>query len=413
MFFFFFFFFDETNGKKSKRTFENARWQKKANKGEWSELYTLYKLLSEQNLYPINLDDKKGLRLRMPILSILRNTEQYLKAEYKVEENGQIVINANGHDIIQIAKGEFDAYAPKLFEAIKKGVIKKEGTKKNSKDPAFPLPEFDEFRKMTCCPNIKCYSKNLGNREKDKSDLYIVIHDIVTGQTPIQGFSIKSEIGKQPTLLNATNLTNFKYKLSENLPENQVAQINSMMNKRGQVDIKGRVRAILKQHVSLEFSTINPDTNGEYVFLENLMLVDSMLPQIISHLLVMSYSEDTRVLDALTDKLTEINPIGFPMKTNKKQYEAKVKRFVTDVALGMVPGVPWEAAHQAYGMLVVNTKGEIDCYHIVYRKSLEDYLYKNLKFETASAKRYGFGKIETGADGCQYFTLNLQLRFTK
>ena len=342
-------------------------------------------------------------------MSILRHTEQYLKAEYKIEEDGQVVINANGHNIIQIAKSDFDDIAPKLFEAIKKGAPNEDGTS----DSSFELPEFDEFRKNTCCPNIKCYSKNLGNGEKDKSDLYIVIHDFVTGQTPIQGFSIKSEIGKPPTLLNATNLTNFKYKLSENLPEEMVAQINSMVNKRGQADIKGRVRAILDQHVSLEFSTINPNAKGNYVFLENLMLVDSMLPQIVSNLLVLSYSEDTRILSSLTDKLSEINPLGFPMKTNKKQYEAKVRRFVTDIALGMVPSAPWEAAHQAYGMLVVNTKGEIDCYHIIYRKSLEDYLYENLKFETASASRYGFGKIETGSDGCQYFTLNLQLRFTK
>ena len=405
----FFFFFDETNGKKSKREFNNAKWQNKANKGEWSELYALYKLLSEQNLYPINIDNKNGQRLRMPILSILRHTEQYLKAEYKIEEDGQVVINANGHNIIQIAKSDFDDIAPKLFEAIKKGAPNEDGTS----DSSFEFPEFDEFRKNTCCPNIKCYSKNLGNGEKDKSDLYIVIHDFVTGQTPIQGFSIKSEIGEPPTLLNATNLTNFKYKLSENLPEEMVAQINSMVNKRGQADIKGRVRAILDQHVSLEFSTINPNAKGNYVFLENLMLVDSMLPQIVSNLLVLSYSEDTRILSSLTDKLSEINPLGFPMKTNKKQYEAKVRRFVTDIALGMVPSAPWEAAHQAYGLLVVNTKGEIDCYHIIYRKSLEDYLYENLKFETASASRYGFGKIETGSDGCQYFTLSLQLRFTK
>lgn len=408
MFFFFFFFFDETNGKKSKREFGNAKWQDKANKGEWSELYALYKLLSEQNLYPINMENKNGQRLRMPILSILRHTEQYLKAEYKIEDS-QVVINANGHELIQIPKSDFDKFAPKLFEAIKKGATNGKGTS----DSSFELPEFDEFRKKTCCPNIKCYSKNLGKGEKDKSDLYIVIHDIVTGQTPIQGFSIKSEIGEPPTLLNATNLTNFKYKLSENLPDEKVAQINSMVNKRGQADIKGRVRAILDQQVSLEFSTINPNDKGEYVFLENLMLVDSLLPQIVSDLLVLSYSEDTRVLSSLTDKLSEINPLRFPMKTNKKQYEAKVRRFVTDVALGMVPSSPWEAAHQVYGMLVVNTKGEIDCYHIIYRKSLEDYLYENLKFETASASRYGFGKIETESDGCQYFTLNLQLRFTK
>lgn len=406
--FFFFFFFDESNGKVSKRRFDNAKWQNKANKGEWSELYTLYKLLSEQNLYPKQLDNKNEPRLRMPILSILRHTEQYLKAEYKIE-NDQVVINANGHNTIQIDKNEFDAYAPKLFEAIKKWTPQKKG----KSDPSFELNEFDEFRKKTFCPNIKCYSKRLGNGEKDKSDLYIVIHDYVTGQKPIQGFSIKSEIGKPPTLLNASDLTNFKYKLSNNLSDEKVAQINSMVDKRGHADIKGRVRAILNQQISLEFSTINPNAKGESVFLENLILVDSMLPQIVSDLLVLSYSEDTRVLSTLTDKLSEINPIGFPMKTNKKQYEAKVKRFVTDIALGMVPGVPWSSAHQAYGMLVVNTKGELDCYHIIYRKTLEDYLYNNLKFETASASRYGFGKIETGSDGCQYFTLSMQLRFTR
>lgn len=252
-----------------------------------------------------------------------------------------------------------------------------------------------------------------GMRSHVSSNGNIVIKDTLTRQTTIQKFTVMSQTCKTHALFNATNLTNFKYKLSKNLPEEKVAEINSMVDSRRHADIKGRVRAILNEHVSLEFTTINPDAKGKYVFLENLMLVDSMLPQIISHLLVMSYSEDTRLLDALTDKLSELNPIGYPMETNKKQYEAKVRRFVTDVALGMVPGVPWEAAHQSYGMLVVNTKGEIDCYHIVYRKSLEDYLYKNLKFETASASRYGFGKIETGPDGCQYFTLNLQLRFTK
>lgn len=240
-----------------------------------------------------------------------------------------------------------------------------------------------------------------------------IIKDFKAGQTIIQYFRVKSANSKSQVLLNATTLTNFKYRLSRNLSDEQVEQINSMVNSRGEADIKGRVRAILEQGVSLDFTSINPNPKGEDIFLENLMLVDSLLPQIIAKLLVLSYSEDTRLLKALTDRLSKINPLGFPMRSNKKQYEAKVRRFVTEVALGMLPGAPWDAAHQAFGMLVVNTKGEIDCYHIIYRKTLEDYLYKNLKFETASATRYGFGMIESESDGCQYFTLNLQLRFTK
>ncbi len=49
-------------------------------------------------------------------------------------------------------------------------------------------------------------------------------------------------------------------------------------------------------------------------------------------------------------------PMNFPMRTNTKYYEAKVKRFITDVALGMLPGQPWEASHQAAGILVVTKR---------------------------------------------------------
>lgn len=400
--FFFFFFPEEINDENTSHGFEDVEWQHSANKGEWSELYTLYKLLSDQNLFPIEKDQKIEKRLRMPILSILRHTEENLSAEYRIEEEGKIIINANGTEIIGVEKNEFEKNASELLNAIKQG----------SDRASFDIPTLDNFRKYTFCPKIKCYTKTLANGDKDKSDLYIVIHDALTGQTPKLGFSIKSELGNPPTLLNATKLTNFRYKLSHNLPIDTVNRINAMLF-RDKADIQGRVRAIINEDVSLIFDTINPDRNGNYMFLENLILIDSSMPEILAHLLVLSYTEDTRVLDALTEKLTSLNPLNFPMKANKMYYEAKVKRFITDVALGMLPSQPWEASHQAAGVLVVKETGNIDCYHVIYKDSLDDYLYHDLKFETASATRHGFGLIETGDDGNQYFTLNLQLRFIR
>ena len=186
-----------------------------------------------------------------------------------------------------------------------------------------------------------------------------------------------------------------------------------MVDKKGHADIQGRVNAIIESGVSLEFLTINPNKKGEHVFLENLFAVDGFMPQILASLLVMSYTENTKKLDELTDKLSDENPLKFPMQTNKKSYEIKVKRFVSDVALGLLPSQPWDATHQAAGILVVTESGNIDCYHIIYRASLDEYLYHDLKFETASASRHGFGIIETDEEGQQYFTLNLQLRFVK
>jgi type II restriction enzyme len=403
MFMFFFFFTDETNNAKS-TPFDNIALQPTANKGEWSELYTLYKLIVDQNLFPIAKGQEKGERLRMPILSILRYTEENLGAEYRIDDDGKnIHINANGYDVIEIEKTDFDVHASELLEAIKRG----------SKSASFGIPVLDEFRTRTCCPKIKCFSKTLPNGVKDKSDLYIVIHDAMTGQTPKLGFSIKSELGTPPTLLNASLLTNFRYKLSHNLPQDKVDEINTLQSRKDVADIQGRVRAIIDAGASLEFDTINPNKTGEHIFLENLILIDSSMPEILARLLVLSYTEDSKMLNVLTEKLTSMNPLNFPMRTNKKYYEAKVKRFITDVALGMLPGQPWEAAYQAAGVLVVKESGDIDCYHVIYKSSLEDYLYDDLKFETPSAKRHEFGLIEMGEDGSQYFTLNLQLRFIK
>ncbi len=400
--YFFFFYPDEPDNEQQSEGFNDVEWQHSANKGEWSELYALYRLLVDQNLFPVNKERKETKRLRLPILSILRYTKKTLGTEYRIGEDGSIHINANGQEITIVEKKEFDIKAKELLDSIKKG----------SDEAAFDIPSLDNFRMLTRCPKIKCYASRLPSGEKDKSDIYIVIHDAMTGQTPKQGFSLKSELGNPPTLLNATNLTNFCYKLSRNLPGETVSRINAMLY-RGKADIQGRVRAILQEGAALEFTNIKPSKTGEEIFMENLILIDSSLPEIIAHLLLLSYTEESRYLDRLTDILTDRNPLGFSMKTNRKLYEAKVKRFVSDVALGMVPSQVWQADQQSAGVLVVTESGEIDCYHVMYKAALDEYLYHDLKFETPSAKRHGFGSIEYGADGNQYFSLNLQLRFIK
>ena len=63
--------------------------------------------------------------------------------------------------------------------------------------------------------------------------------------------------------------------------------------------------------------------------------------------------------------------------------------------------------------LVVRKDGEIVCYHFYNQNDVEDYLYKNTRFERASRTRYGFGKLYRGEDGSVYMKLNLQIRFKK
>lgn len=404
---FFFIFIDEDNNT-SDRSYKSVDWDKaEKNKGEWSELYTLYKLLADQNLYPIERNQIDGERLRLPILSIMRYIDPEIGVEYCVTDDSDINININNEEQKVIKRGEFSKWAERLF---------KEMTSVEKKDASFAIPSLNKFRKQTCCPKVACVNRKISDNCTDKSDLYIAIHDTLTGQTPKQGFSIKSEIGSAPTLVNASALTNFYYRLSKRLSKKQIDIINSLTIKQGSkdvTDVKGRLAKIKELGSELDFYSIQPNKNNENVFYENLILVDSCMPQILGWLLLTSFSTGERRIDKLTDMITNENPIRFPMSINKKQYEAKVKRLLLDFALGMLPSQPWEATDLASGVLVVKPTGDIDCYHVLYKETLEEYLYHDLKFETASATRHGFANITEDSEGNQYFSLNMQIRFIR
>lgn len=402
---FFFFFFDELDNP-AQKSYQSVSWDKpEKNKGEWSELYTLFKLLADQNLYPIEKNQIEGERLRLPILSIMRYIDQEIGVEYYIMEDSNIKMNINNEKQKVILKSDFSHWAKHLFNEMSS--VKK-------KDASFAIHSLDKFREECCCPKVACVNRKIADNCTDKSDLYIVIHDTLTGQTPKQGFSIKSEIGSAPTLVNASALTNFYYRLSKRLSKKQIDIVNSLTIKQGSkivTDVMGRLARIKEFGSELEFCGIQPNKDKEDIFYENLVLVDSCMPDILGWLLLTSFTTGERRIDKLTDMITNENPIHFPMSRNKKQYEAKVKRLLLDFALGMLPGKPWEATDLASGMLVVKPSGDIDCYHVLYKDTLEEYLYHDLKFETASATRHGYANITEDSKGNQYFSLNLQIRF--
>ena len=111
--------------------------------------------------------------------------------------------------------------------------------------------------------------------------------------------------------------------------------------------------------------------------------------------------------------ISKLNPLGFNFDTGHPFYSYKIKRFLTDVALGMMPSKVWTGELDSTGgFLVVKEDGEVLCYHIYNRNEFDDYLLKNTKLETASSTRHDFGTVFT-ENNLQYFKLNLQIRFLK
>ncbi|MGO3236867.1 MAG: HpaII family restriction endonuclease [Psychroflexus halocasei] len=357
----------------------------KGNKGEWSEIYALFKVLGDKQLFLGNKDIEKIEDLVYPIIKVLR-TENKGNFEYSIKDN--IILISGNEEVLKIPISDFKDKALLLLNAIKE-----------NKKRTFSVPEIEEFMESINCISLKASSSA-------KTDITIVVHDQRTNQQPTLGFSIKSQLGSPSTLLNAGKTTNFIYKITDhNFTEEEIKEINSISTRS---KIKDRIAQIETKGGKFEFFKTE-----RKIFSNNLVLIDSLLPQILSQIVFDFYSSKYSHLRDLVSSITEKNPVNFDTENEHKFYEYKIKRFLTDVALGMMPSRVWTGEYDATGgYLIVKDNGEVLCYHIYNRNQFEDYLLNNTKFETASSSRHSFGEIYK-EKGQLYFKLNLQIRFKK
>ena len=352
------------------------------NKGEWSEIYALFKLLGDKELHPGNSEIKKLENLVYPILRILR-TEVNGNFEYSIEDD--IVVISGNEEVFRIPILEFQERAKYLLTEIK------------SNSGTFSVPEIEGFMQNINCLSLKASSSA-------KTDITIVVHDQRTGLQPSLGFSIKSQLGNPSTLLNAGETTNFIFKIAgANINQQEILDINNILTKS---KIKDRILAIKNKGGKFEFVKTQ-----RTIFSNNLILIDSLLPQILANVVLKFFSSPHSNTENLVKLTEEENPLKFDTTDKHLFYSYKIKRFLTDIALGMMPSKVWTGKYDATGgYLIVKADGEILCYHIYNKNEFENYLLANTKLDTASSSRHGFGEIYE-EKGELYFKLNLQIRF--
>jgi len=352
------------------------------NKGEWSEIYALFKLLGDKELHPGNSEIKKLENLVYPILRILR-TEVNGNFEYSIEDD--IVVISGNEEVFRIPILEFQERAKYLLTEIK------------SNSGTFSVPEIEGFMQNINCLSLKASSSA-------KTDITIVVHDQRTGLQPSLGFSIKSQLGNPSTLLNAGETTNFIFKIAgANINQQEILDINNILTKS---KIKDRILAIKNKGGKFEFVKTQ-----RTIFSNNLILIDSLLPQILANVVLKFFSSSHSNTENLVKLTEEENPLKFDTTDKHLFYSYKIKRFLTDIALGMMPSKVWTGKYDATGgYLIVKADGEILCYHIYNKNEFENYLLANTKLDTASSSRHGFGEIYE-EKGELYFKLNLQIRF--
>jgi type II restriction enzyme len=238
------------------------------------------------------------------------------------------------------------------------------------------------------------------------NETIFVANDVFQNKNKALGFSIKSQLGSPSTLLNAGKTTNFIFKISNQvLSESDIENINSIDSRSKIMD---RINLVLQSKGQFDFVKTE-----RQIFSNNLILIDSKLPEILSQIVYDFYSSNKSSVKDLVDETTTKNPLSFDISNEHKFYEYKIKRFLTDIALGMMPSVVWTGQYDATGgYLIVKEDGDVLCYHIYNRNEFEDYLFNNTKLDTASSHRHDFGVIYE-ENGDLFFKLNLQIRFIK
>lgn len=355
------------------------------NKGEWSEIYTLFRLLGEGKVYAGDANMNK-LDLYYPILNVIREESKRYEFKPNVQQN-IVVIDEEGCEYARISMDRFMKESKSLFYAIK-----------STNKRAFEIPSTESFMDEIGCSKLKAPSK-------DKADIHIVIHDLRTNMTPELGFSIKSQLGSASTLLNAGETTNIRYQvLGGYMSDAELNEINDIE------DHLPRMSKLVERGYSLEYSDIEHPT-----FKNNLLFLDTCMPEFIAACLVCdSMPNATSSIKDAVRIVAAQNPFGFTGKDIEAFYEHKMKVLLLDSALGMTPAKEWKGRYDANGgYLVVKKDGDIVCYHFYNRNDVEDYLYNNTRFERASRSRYHFGSLYRKSDGGVYINLNLQIRFVK
>lgn len=376
------------------------------NKGEWSEPYVVLRLLADgklcqadKNLLPSSDDFAQ-------ILEIIRGD-----TTAKMENGGVVVFShvdqlGQRHNV-QTHKDNLLVQANRLFKSI--------CAVKDAKG-AFELPQvasdlcFLGFRRLTNPAPKK--------QKTTKRDLCLKLNSTKTGLATL-GFSVKSELGAPPTLLNASEPTNIVYRV-KGLTKQQAGSINNISGSRKIMD---RCRAIKQSATSIKYDSYYSGT-----FADNLEMVDSSLPEMLADLVKVHYFQqileprtvkkvgvfrDADRLSSAVSLLSKTDP--YVSKSRKNFCEIKIKRFLRACALGLMPSEVWNGIDDASGgYIIVLPDGRLVALYVYNTNLFEQYLYETTIFERASTTRHNYMKLYPDGDTGDYLLkLNLQIRFNR
>lgn len=347
------------------------------NKGEWSEIYTLFKVLADGKIYSADGQLNRIEDLFFLINEVIRKENNDIEYHYTINHDSIRIIG----DCVdfEIPRQTFSEAAQNLYHLI------------INSHASSSFPEIERFMNQ-----IQCYS--LKAKSQDKADIRMVVHDLRTSMDHKLGFSIKSKLGGKSTLFNSNrDSSNFIYQVT-GVSTDDILSFNQKTR------FSDKMSLLSACGGKLCFYSL-----ANLTFSDNLLYIDSDMDKILAACLLQYYGHSGRTIADVVERVKIENPCHYP--TSMDFYEHKIKQMLLSFALGMTSAKKWTGKYDANGgYIVVKEDGDVVCYHFYDRNDLEDYLYYNTGFETPSTTRHDFGYIYE-QDGSYWLKLNLQIRF--
>jgi hypothetical protein len=346
------------------------------NKGEWSELYTFLLLLKEPNLIIIdenlNILDKKIFK----VIDILLSDKKYHI------DSSEIIKETNNNCLIKKYPIE---YISKNAEILLSKIINHTKSKGSFK-----------INELTPLIDDLLDGKKPKGHSFIKGDLNANVFDSKISSIKNISYNIKSNLGSKATLLNASNNTNFIFRV-DNIGDQIMKDNNSINTKTKLLD---RCSFLYKNGAEIKFIKTESEAFGY-----NLSLIDSNLHKILADMLLLSYKKNEKDIKKLLDIVSN-------NADENLFYRKKMSDFANAVTFGMREGNKWNGVNEVNGgIILVTEKGEIYLLDLIYFKEIVDkYLINNIKFDSPSSSRYKMFEIYK-EDNQYYFKLNLQVRF--
>lgn len=357
-----------------------------ATKREWSELYTFFRLLADGKVSLGTPQATKDPEKAWSIAMIQREEHDGTRRYYIEKDEIRIESETMNRTL---PREDFGTVADIILSAIKS----------SSEDEVTSPDGVEEFLNEVAIFDLEA-------KTEDRTDFSVAFWH---PEAPLTGFNVRSRLSAMNPLLDGGRTANLK------LEQSGVKFATPTMNKvnalpESPTEVADRMMLIERLGGVLKYSDV-----ADRVFRSNLLMIDLHFPRVLAEMVRIMHLDGIVRVSELTEMIRQINPLKIKDELIVKHgyYEFKMKQFLLTLALGMRPAKIYNGTDSAVeGFLLVDGSGEVLCYHQSEKKTFEDFLYCNSRFEKGSVDKDKYGFLER-ENGVSYFKLNVKIGLVK